>query len=367
MRELVSAEPEAERARQALLTAAEELSGCGSWAWRLSDNQIVWSENMYRIFGLTPGQEMLDPQSTPVSVHPDDQRRVEGAMERARRGDAASEIRYRICTETGAVRFVHAVMALKLAEEGDPVLVGWLRDITDAQHAEREIAAHVAVSEALGSWNEFQTSAERLLARLAESLGLSRGVIWVPAHGLLVPRASWERDDPASLRQELKELRLKPGEGLAGLVWEAAEPRTFLEASDQAEYPFQESARRSGIRGGVALPIIADGAVVAVIGLAGGEELELTERLKATLVGIGYEIGAVLAHRLAALTDSTLSARELEVLQLATEGNSGPDIAERLGVSPATVKSHFENIYAKFEVFDRASAVAKAIRQGLIR
>jgi DNA-binding CsgD family transcriptional regulator len=64
--------------------------------------------------------------------------------------------------------------------------------------------------------------------------------------------------------------------------------------------------------------------------------------------------------------ESRLTPRELEVLQLAADGLSGPDIAELLVVSPGTVKTHFQNIYKKSGVSDRAGAVAKAMRQGLI-
>ena len=46
---------------------------------------------------------------------------------------------------------------------------------------------------------------------------------------------------------------------------------------------------------------------------------------------------------------------------------SGRRIAEQLTLSPSTVKTHFENVYAKWGVSDRASAVAKALREGLIR
>jgi DNA-binding CsgD family transcriptional regulator len=61
-----------------------------------------------------------------------------------------------------------------------------------------------------------------------------------------------------------------------------------------------------------------------------------------------------------------LTPRECEVLQLAAEGLSGPSIAERLVVSPGTVKTHFGNVYAKLGVSDRAAAVARGLRLGLI-
>jgi two-component system nitrate/nitrite response regulator NarL len=61
-----------------------------------------------------------------------------------------------------------------------------------------------------------------------------------------------------------------------------------------------------------------------------------------------------------------LTPREIEILQLSADGMTGPDIAEHLVVSPGTVKTHFQNIYAKWNVVDRAAAVAEAMRQGLI-
>lgn len=61
-----------------------------------------------------------------------------------------------------------------------------------------------------------------------------------------------------------------------------------------------------------------------------------------------------------------LTPREREVLRIAAEGLSGPAIADRLVVSPATVKTHLGNIYAKLAVSGRAAAVAKGMRLGLI-
>ena len=61
-----------------------------------------------------------------------------------------------------------------------------------------------------------------------------------------------------------------------------------------------------------------------------------------------------------------LSPREREVLVLIAEGLSAPDIAKRLYLSPATVKTHLQSLYEKLEVSDRAAAVATAMRLGLL-
>lgn len=61
-----------------------------------------------------------------------------------------------------------------------------------------------------------------------------------------------------------------------------------------------------------------------------------------------------------------LTARELEVLTLIAEGLSSEQVAQRLGVSAATVKTHLRNVSAKLRAHSRLEAVAIALRRGLI-
>ncbi len=79
------------------------------------------------------------------------------------------------------------------------------------------------------------------------------------------------------------------------------------------------------------------------------------------------EVAAHLMDRVRWPLEEVLSGREVEVLELVAQGKSNRDIAGELWISEATVKSHLLHIYDKLGVTDRASAVAAAMKRGILR
>jgi DNA-binding NarL/FixJ family response regulator len=61
-----------------------------------------------------------------------------------------------------------------------------------------------------------------------------------------------------------------------------------------------------------------------------------------------------------------LTAREMDVLRLLGKGYRNREIAESLGLSPTTVKTHIARIFKRLEVSDRTEAVVKVLRLGII-
>jgi DNA-binding NarL/FixJ family response regulator len=116
----------------------------------------------------------------------------------------------------------------------------------------------------------------------------------------------------------------------------------------------------------LAVPAVADDETLAVMEFLSFDPVDDTERLLQALIGIGHEVGYFLARHRGELVAPVLTPRELEVLQLAARGLTAVEIAREMNISPATVKRHFESSYAALDVSDRASAVAQAMRQGLI-
>jgi len=61
-----------------------------------------------------------------------------------------------------------------------------------------------------------------------------------------------------------------------------------------------------------------------------------------------------------------LTKREHQIVTLVAEGIKNKDIAERLCISPATVRHHLSSIFAKLEVSDRLQLIVFAFRNGLV-
>jgi DNA-binding NarL/FixJ family response regulator len=65
-------------------------------------------------------------------------------------------------------------------------------------------------------------------------------------------------------------------------------------------------------------------------------------------------------------TQPTLTPREVQVMELVSEGKRNKEIAVRLGISEETVQVHLKNIFAKLKVGERTAAVNVAIRRGIV-
>jgi PAS domain S-box-containing protein len=354
--------------RAALLARAEELAQLGSWIWDLGTDVLRWSDNLYRIFGLEPGEVSPTVDFFNTYLHPDDRQKVATVLDAGRREGQMRRVDYRIVRPDGAVRHLRASQApVDMTSGGQGRLIGTIQDITDERLAEREIGAHFAVSKALAEWEAPQASAERLLAYLAEAMDFDIGLLWLPRGNTLTMRAAWHAPsvNAGPLVVASAELRVRADQDLPGAVWAAQEPLQV------AQVPQPGSARaaaieRAGLRSAIAFPAMAGDRVLAVLEFYGRDAAELTPRMLRSLAGIGYELGQFLIRRGGQLEPALLTPREVEILQLAAHGASTRGVAEQLVVSPATIKTHFEHIYRKLGVSDRAEAVARGLRQGII-
>jgi PAS domain S-box-containing protein len=348
---------------------AEELAGFGSWEWRAESRHLLWSDNSFRIYGLRPGEIVPSPEYLLAHAHPDDRARLEHAADLVDATHRRPELRYRHVSPDGTVRDLVSTFVSVVESDGQLERIsGTIQDVTEQRQAERELAAHFAVSDALSNWERGASGAPRLVRDLAEAMEFEIGVMWVPREDALVPWVIWQAPTLKALEIEpaLRNVRLGRGVGLAGSAWASAEPTRVGDLTDEAADSLRTTNALIGAHGVLAVPAIHGDDVLAVLTFGSRRQAVLADRHMRSLLGIGYEIGHFFARRTSELSAPTLTPRELQVLQLSANRRARRQIAEDIEVSEATVKTHLEHIYHKLGVSDRASAVAEAIRQGLI-
>jgi two-component system nitrate/nitrite response regulator NarL len=156
------------------------------------------------------------------------------------------------------------------------------------------------------------------------------------------------------------DLRLPDHDGIEILRRLRADGQTatrvlMLSASDDGASVYGSIAAGAG--GYLVKDADRDAICAAVVDVAAGR----------TVLPLGLHMGLAdeIRHHEAAST-VRLSPREEEVLRLAANGCSSREIASRLIIGTATVKTHFQHIYEKLGVTDRAAAVAEGMRRGIV-
>ena len=354
--------------RLRLLEVGEQVAKLGTWEWLPRPDVLLWSDNLYRIFGLEPGEITPARQFVLEQTHPQDRERVARYVEMTRDVSDPPPIEYRIQQPGGGVRYLRStIVRIEAGARGATRIVGAVQDVTDQRMTSREIAAHVAVAGALSDWNGFDDGAVQLLRALGKACQCVVGALWVPSRDLLLARALWSDPDLeiTDFAASTFALRLALGAGLPGRVWQSKQPEALLDASAARSYRRRDAARRTSLRGAFAFPAVKGQEVLAVLEFY-SHDADLTDRLGQTLRAIGNELGEFFSRRRGQLAPPLLTKRELEVLELAALGNTTAQIAESLRIGVATAKTHLENSYRKLRVPDRSAAVARALRLGMI-
>jgi PAS domain S-box-containing protein len=128
------------RLSEARLTEAQRIAHLGNWDWDIITNELLWSDEIYRIFGLTPKQFGATYEAFLNSVHPEDREFVERSVNEALYEGQPYDINHRIILPDGAVHIVHESAEVTFDNNGRPLkMVGTVHDITEIKRAEEEL------------------------------------------------------------------------------------------------------------------------------------------------------------------------------------------------------------------------------------
>jgi PAS domain S-box-containing protein len=119
------------RASHEQLLAAEGVAGIGSFEWDVSDDSVTWSEGLYRIFDLRPGEFAGTYQAYLELVHPDDRGTRRAHVDALAAAGDELDARHRIMRPSGEVRWLNSKLKALRDRKGRLVtVIGVCRDVT---------------------------------------------------------------------------------------------------------------------------------------------------------------------------------------------------------------------------------------------
>ncbi|HEX9710679.1 MAG TPA: ATP-binding protein [Candidatus Thermoplasmatota archaeon] len=122
------------------LTAAQRIGHVGSWQWDPASDRATWSDELYRIFGLDPGEPAANYAKAMTMIHPEDQAKFAADVQAALAGPAPYYSEYRIVRSDGQVR--HLVSQGEVTRDGAGKatwMVGAVHDLTDRKLGELQV------------------------------------------------------------------------------------------------------------------------------------------------------------------------------------------------------------------------------------
>jgi len=144
------------RRSAALLAEGERLSLTGTFSWRVATDEIIWSDQVYRIFDFAP-TVTVTLELIATRVHPDDMPLLFEMTERARGDGSDFEYEHRLLMPDHSVKYLHLVAHGTRDENGQLEYIGAVQDVTERRLSEEALSevhsdlAHMSRVSSLGA------------------------------------------------------------------------------------------------------------------------------------------------------------------------------------------------------------------------
>ncbi len=131
---------EALRKSMSMLEKAQEIGQMGSWEWDIATNELIWSDEVYKLYGLDPAKDRPTYDTVVNTLTPESMdwfiKTIEDALKHGKPFDGE----YGLFHPDGARRYTHTRGEVIRDKEGNPVrMIGIVHNITERKRAEEEI------------------------------------------------------------------------------------------------------------------------------------------------------------------------------------------------------------------------------------
>lgn len=128
------------RKSEALLAEAQRMAQLGNWELDLTTGELIWSDEIYRIFNIDPQRFGASYEAFLEAIHPDDRESVDLAFKESVESKAPYDITHRLLMKDGTIKWVQERCETHYDGEGNPIRsIGTVLDITERKLAEDEL------------------------------------------------------------------------------------------------------------------------------------------------------------------------------------------------------------------------------------
>jgi diguanylate cyclase (GGDEF)-like protein/PAS domain S-box-containing protein len=210
------------RESEARLTEAQRLAHVGSFTWDSATDQVTWSRELYRIYGLDPADGPATLAAYLGRVHDEDRDRVAAAVQHTLATGEAYEHEYRIVLDDGRIRWVHARGEAQ-QDAGAVHLSGYCQDITERRSAEDrrrqaqvDLASHEMIMEAIARGNPLPATLDTLCREVELRFPDVHCSVLLVDHDAAVLRHAAAPTLPETFRAAIDRLPIAEGAGACG-------------------------------------------------------------------------------------------------------------------------------------------------------
>lgn len=134
------------------LEESQKLAHIGTWEWNMVTNELYWSDEIYRIFGINSRKFQPSYQKFLETIHQGDRKLVEDAVNRSLEKKEPYEITHRIEPKPGIIKFVTEKGFTEYDLNGKPTrMIGTIKDITETEYFRERLEESQKIAK-LGTW-----------------------------------------------------------------------------------------------------------------------------------------------------------------------------------------------------------------------
>jgi len=292
-------------ASEARLIEAQRLAHLGSWEWEVATEELIWTDELYHIFGFDPSDSDDLYARFLAAIHPEDQDRFLKTMKEDLERDSTRDMDFRIIRPDGAERLVSGSAEIVHGDGGpDRMAVkmrGTIQDITEQRRAEQELRLLQIITMAVNETDDLNSALEVTLQKVCELTGWTLGEAWVPDSGGKHLECSPAWHGGAVEMREFREASCQyvfpDGVGLPGRVWASKRPEWIADVTEDGKFLRSEYAKKAGLKAAVAIPVLMKDEVVAVMDFFVREPRKEDSKFIELISSVAAQLGSVIIRK----------------------------------------------------------------------